>query len=151
MEEATQNEGQKAVLIGHSAGGWLARAVLSDGSWPPQGKNKIMTAFSLLSLSTSSSHDHGLLFMVNVCLIDPPPFLLGVSAMSQTDATEAKAVISNCITLGTPHFPPEPPVMDMTRGALTHVHVTYPGAYLKNKGIGYTTVVGNALTGVAIE
>lgn len=31
------------------------------------------------------------------------------------------------MTLGTPHLPPEPPGVDMTRGALTHVHENYPG------------------------
>jgi len=75
----------------------------------------------------------------------------GVRIPTLSGSSEAKSVISSCVTLGTPHFPPNPPVMDMTRGALTYVDANYPGAYLKNKGISYTTVVGNALMGVAIE
>ncbi len=35
VEEAhAQSDGERVLLVGHSAGGWLARAMLADGTWP---------------------------------------------------------------------------------------------------------------------
>lgn len=95
----TEAEGNKALLVGHSAGGWLARAALGDGTW------------------------------------------------AGAAAEEASDLVRGCVTLGSPHLPPAPPGMDVTRGALVHVHVNYPGAFLKNKGISYLTVAGVAVEG----
>lgn len=64
-------------------------------------------------------------------------------------AAEARELVQGCVTLGTPHLPPAPPGVDMTRGALTHVHENYPGAFLKGQGIAYTTVAGVAVEGQA--
>lgn len=55
------------------------------------------------------------------------------------------SVISGMVTLGTPHLPPQPPVMDMTRGALTFVDQEYPGAFLQKDGVFYCTVAGQAI------
>jgi hypothetical protein len=54
-------------------------------------------------------------------------------------------VISGFVSLGSPHLPPPPPVMDMTRGALTYVDQNFPGAFLKDQGIWYATVAGKAV------
>ena len=78
----SENEGRKALLVGHSAGGWLARAALGDGTW------------------------------------------------AGAAAEEASELVRGCVTLGSPHLPPAPPGVDMTRGALVHVHVNYPGTFL---------------------
>lgn len=54
-------------------------------------------------------------------------------------------MVQGCVTLGTPHLPPAPPGVDMTRGALSFVDANYPGAFLKDQGITYTTVAGVAV------
>lgn len=53
------------------------------------------------------------------------------------------------VSLGAPHLPPPPTVMDMTRGALRITHETFPGSYHKN--MFYITVIGNSVTGVEQE
>lgn len=70
---------------------------------------------------------------------------LGDGQWAGSAATEASELVQGCVTLGTPHLPPAPPGMDMTRGALTHVHENYPGAFLKGRGVSYTTVAGAAV------
>jgi PGAP1-like protein len=86
-------EPTKVILMGHSAGGWLARAV----------------------------------FFLNVNLDH----------------------VEGIVTLGTPHVPPPPELMDMTRGALKHTASTFPGAYHDN--LFYITVVGDAVKGIKQE
>lgn len=54
------------------------------------------------------------------------------------------------VTLGSPHLPPPPEVMDMTRGALRITNEDFPEAYHK-EDIFYLTVIGKALTGVKQE
>lgn len=49
------------------------------------------------------------------------------------------------VTLGSPHLPPLAGTPDMTRGALTFVDNTFPGAYLKDH-LFYMTVAGTAVT-----
>lgn len=96
------------VLIGHSAGGWLARAAMGYYC-------------SLLSINNK------------------------------------KAGVVGLVTLGTPHLPPPPEVMDMTRGALRITNQDFPGAYYderynkdnnnNNTDVFYLTVIGNSITG----
>lgn len=97
--------GKPAVLIGHSAGGWLARAMMSDGRWRS---------------------------------INP---LTGNRPLSSD-------MVCGLVTLGTPHQPPSEPYSDPSRGALSHVHEYYPGAYLRDRGkIFYLSVAGNSVRG----
>jgi pimeloyl-ACP methyl ester carboxylesterase len=51
------------------------------------------------------------------------------------------------VTLGAPHTPPPPEIMDMTRGALRITHEEFPGAF-HAPGLFYITVIGNAIRGV---
>jgi pimeloyl-ACP methyl ester carboxylesterase len=51
------------------------------------------------------------------------------------------------VTLGAPHLPPPPEIMDMTRGALRITNERFPGAYHKPDGLFYITVIGNAIAG----
>lgn len=53
--------------------------------------------------------------------------------------------IAGLVTLGSPHAPPPPQVMDMTRGALLWTDRTYPGAYWRD--VFYLTVMGDAIAG----
>lgn len=98
------------ILVGHSAGGWLARAAL------------------------------------------------GYLSQSEGEGSTAPAIPLECIlglvTLGTPHLPPPPQIMDMTRGALRITHELFPGAYHqsspanKRESMFYLTVMGDAIQGV---
>jgi pimeloyl-ACP methyl ester carboxylesterase len=56
------------------------------------------------------------------------------------------------VTLGSPHLPPPPDIMDMTRGALKITNAKFPGAYYKDatspeNSLFYITVMGNAIQG----
>lgn len=80
---------QTVTLVGHSAGGWLARAVLSDEA--------------------------------------------------------ARAQVSGLVSLGTPHLPPPPGGNDVTRGALTWLNLSYPGAFFES--VRYVSVAGKTVLG----
>ncbi|CEM20650.1 unnamed protein product [Vitrella brassicaformis CCMP3155] len=97
----------KVVLVGHSAGGWLARAVMGDGTWRNETDEET-----------------------------------GESTVEYT-----QDIVQGVISLGSPHYPPPPPALDMTRGVLTYVCREYPGTFHKEKGIFYVSVVGDAVTG----
>ena len=110
IDELTDNQDDVAVvLIGHSAGGWLARAALGFGSCTSTGRPENNTYGAAISLDC----------------------VLGM------------------VTLGTPHLPPPPEVMDMTRGALRITHEQFPGAH--HDGLFYITAIGNAIQGVKQE
>lgn len=116
-DENNNNNNTKVVLVCHSAGGWLARACLGF--------------LGTSSSSSSTSLDKTEKQTVNV------------------DATNIQIPLNRIlgvVTLGAPHLPPPPHVMDMTRGALRITHETFPGAY-HNDDIFYITVAGNAVRG----
>jgi len=85
--------GQRAVLLGHSAGGWLARALMQR-----EGRGWV------------EAHVRGL------------------------------------VTLGSPHLPPPPGVMDMTQGCLRNLDASQPGAYFADCMF-YATIAGAAVRG----
>lgn len=58
--------------------------------------------------------------------------------------------IAGVVTLGSPHAPPPPELMDMTRGALKWTDQTFPGAFYRDD-LFYLTVAGNAIAGVEQE
>ena len=98
-EAYAKSNGQSVLLLGHSAGGWLARAAMGDGVWCAE--NQIRTAERIKCLAT-------------VGAIHRPP----------TD-------VSSCVT----------------RGALAYTNVNYPGAFLKEEGVGYVSIGGDAILG----
>jgi hypothetical protein len=137
---------EKVILIAHSAGGWLARAALGDGSWD--------TTSTFDDVDSSSSS------------ISPP---------TTTTTTRASDRIRALITLGAIHKVPAyshpqqehgieeddkttnhntspsrrgGPSSCVTRGALDYVNSMYPGPYLMNEGIAYISVGGDAIVGV---
>lgn len=90
-------------LVGHSAGGWLARAYLADPAF-----------------NTPEAIANG----------EPNP------------------AVATLTSLGTPHIPPcRTKARDMTGGALTWLHNTYPGAYWSEAGVRYVCVAGRAVVG----
>lgn len=110
IEEAYNRAGgaEKVILIGHSAGGWLARAALGDGSWDVTG--------------------------------------------SAGDARAADRVRA-LVTIGAIHRPPAGGAAStcVTRGALSYLDETYPGAYLASEGVAYVSVGGDAVVGAKQE
>lgn len=97
VRELFQQTGESVTLLGHSAGGWLARGILCDGRWNYDSET------SERSIKGQSS-----------------------------DITPCSDLVLGLITLGTPHYSPVGS-MDMTRGAIRHVNLNYPGAYLSNR------------------
>ena len=94
-----QSGGEKVLLLAHSAGGWLARAAMADGTWCEV--NRIQTSDRVRCLVT-----------------------MGAIHKEPTDA-------STCVT----------------RGALKNTNDMYPGAFLKDTGIGYVSIGGAAIVG----
>ena len=102
-EQQEGDEKQTVLVLGHSAGGWLARAAMSDGVW-------------------SSDHDDG-------------------NEVRTSDRIRCLA------TLGAIHKLPEEESTCVTRGALKYTEENYPGAFLRDEGIGYVSVGGAAIVG----
>mmetsp|Transcript_31578 Transcript_31578/g.76248 ORF Transcript_31578/g.76248 Transcript_31578/m.76248 type:complete len:447 (-) Transcript_31578:4864-6204(-) len=94
-----QSGGEKVLLLAHSAGGWLARAAMADGTWCEE--NDIQTCDRVRCLAT-----------------------MGAIHEEPMDA-------STCVT----------------RGALKNTNEMYPGAFLKDTGIGYVSIGGAAIVG----
>ena len=111
IEEAYLNagSGEKVIVIGHSAGGWLARAALGDGSWD----------------ITSNDDSYS------------------------TDTIRAADRVRALVTIGAIHKPPAGNAVStcVTRGALSYLDQTYPGAYHSKEGVAYVSVGGNAIIG----
>lgn len=59
--------------------------------------------------------------------------------------------VCGVVTLGAPHLPPPPEIMDMTRGALRLTNENFPGAHHANDRIFYMTIVGDAVRGIKQE
>ena len=98
--------GNRVLVVGHSAGGWLARAGMGDGVWP-----------------AASADDES------------------------TTTIRTAQRICGLVTVGAIHKPPENVGTCVTRGALAYTDQTYPGAFLKDEGVGYVSVGGDAIVG----
>jgi pimeloyl-ACP methyl ester carboxylesterase len=66
---------------------------------------------------------------------------------TSTDKRIDLSRICGLVTLGAPHDPPPPTVMDMTRGALRDTAQRFPGAF-HNDQFFYMTVIGDAVRGI---
>ena len=71
---------------------------------------------------------------------------LGCGETEDAEIPSFRDKIAGLVTLGSPHAPPPPQVMDMTRGALLWTDKTYPGAYWQDD-LFYLTVMGDAIAG----
>jgi pimeloyl-ACP methyl ester carboxylesterase len=125
MEELCDNHDKeeeetcRVIFVGHSAGGWLGRAALGFGSQKPTEENGAKGFNEQTTLPTPP--------------LGPPINLDNVLGL---------------VSLGAPHLPPPPGVMDMTRGALRITNEQFPGAFHKNKdGIFYLTAIGLSVQG----
>eukprot|EP00584_Thalassiosira_punctigera_P001476 CAMPEP_0172531722 /NCGR_PEP_ID=MMETSP1067-20121228/5005_1 /TAXON_ID=265564 ORGANISM="Thalassiosira punctigera, Strain Tpunct2005C2" /NCGR_SAMPLE_ID=MMETSP1067 /ASSEMBLY_ACC=CAM_ASM_000444 /LENGTH=389 /DNA_ID=CAMNT_0013316125 /DNA_START=191 /DNA_END=1360 /DNA_ORIENTATION=+ len=113
IEEAYVKAGgeERVILVGHSAGGWLARAALGDGSWDAE---------------------------------DGEP-----GDNDSNSEVRASDRVRALITIGAIHKPPAGNAAStcVTRGALSYLDQTYPGAYLSKEGVAYVSVGGDAVLG----
>ena len=104
-------------MVGHSAGGWLARAAMGDGVWSSTEKN-----------GNADNGDDG-------------------SKGDDDVLVRTKDRIRCLVTIGAIHKVPETPSTCVTRGALKNTQEMYPDAFLRDEGIGYVSVGGNAIIG----
>jgi len=100
-----ENGCTKVLLVGHSAGGWLARAAMGDGVW------------------TNDDNEEG------------------------TKDIRTADRIRCLVTVGAIHKVPSDPTTCITRGALKNTDEMYPGALLREEGVGYVAVGGRAVKG----
>ena len=112
-----ESGGEKVILIGHSAGGWLARAAMGDGVWADADANESANANANESANESAG----------------------------SISTDER--IACLVTIGAIHRTPRDAKSCVTRGALKFVEDRYPGAFLKEKGITYVSVGGSAIAG----
>lgn len=113
-----QQDSDRVILLGHSAGGWLARAYLADTeryAIPTAGDGDVETR--------------------------------GDGARGAEGEDLPLAHVAGLVSLGTPHSGPpvESGVRDMTGGAVAWVDRTWPGAFFKDKGVAYVAVAGRAV------
>lgn len=167
------NPGSSQVdLIGHSAGGWLARAYLGDTKYFDPPANEAMVAGGRRSNATrgamaDSSHGEGQLSFLELFsrLFDLFFGFLSSSKDSynapssspdtikeaevELEPLKPSPFVRSIVTLGTPQRPAgkDKGKRDMTGGALTWVHKTYPGAFFSAAGIKYVTVGGRTVRG----
>lgn len=109
---------EKVLLIGHSAGGWLARAAMADGTWFCSDENDDDDD---TSESSSSNNNNNIV--------------------------RTSDRIRCLVTLGAIHKVPNDKSKCVTRGALQYTDENYPGAFLKDEGIGYVSIGGAAIVG----
>ena len=128
---ATADPNAKIVVVGHSAGGWLARAAVGYGSEAYQKEENEETAKNGSNRNRNSENSNNDRIGIDIDRI------LGI------------------VTLGSPHLPlpntrrkmkmiPDESIMDITGGALRDTNTKFPGAYFRDKMF-YITAVGNAV------
>ncbi|MEW5308207.1 MAG: hypothetical protein WDW38_000183 [Sanguina aurantia] len=106
-------------LIGHSAGGWLARAYLADP------KYMSMDPGSVRALLTSDAVSGG-----------------------GGGGSVPNPRVRSLVTLGSPQRPPlKEKGRDMTGGAQGWLDTSFPGAFFAPQGVRYTTVAGRTVRG----
>lgn len=118
-EAYAKNKGDncRVLVIGHSAGGWLARAGMGDGSW-----------CSLIEEETEQNE-------------------IDISADKDEITTRTADRICGLVTVGAIHKPPEGVASCVTRGALAFTDQSYPGAFLQDEGVAYVSIGGAAIVG----
>jgi len=108
------------ILVGHSAGGWLGRAAMGFGSDSSNGNS---------NEEADTEKDDS-------------------SDSSPSGPSVDLSKILGIVSLGAPHLPPPPDVMDMTRGALRITNEQFPGSFhMPEQQIFYLTVIGNTIQG----
>jgi len=117
----TESGGEKVLVIGHSAGGWLARAAMADGIWS-ESESESETA-----AEDENNNDE--------------------ADKSSTVVVRTSERIRCLATIGSIHAVPDQESTCVTRGALKYTDENYPGAYLKKEGIGYVSIGGAAIVG----
>lgn len=123
IEEAYNSAGrdEKVIMIGHSAGGWLARAALGDGSWDD------MVDITAMNDANDASGD----------------------GATESSSPRASDRVRALVTIGAIHKPPAGDAAStcVTRGALSYLDQMYPGAFLAEEGVAYVSVGGDAVFG----
>lgn len=177
--DSTREEFQsdKVILVGHSAGGWLGRAIIAHPRWSnasplnaaiqkdsvTREEEEMKRALWLGGGSTAWLEKVGLVWRAGKfdTIIDAP--IRGDVTIAETEDMGQGMVsdqrtwedegpheaVAALVTLGTPHVPPCPTTgkKDMTGGALTWVHSSWPGAHFASRGLAYVSVASRAVRG----
>jgi hypothetical protein len=153
-----KEENVKVVLLGHSAGGWLARAAVGYGL------EQCSDACGAGS-NVEEEHAHAPVHCGSTwknmfqwakrewdLSLRKAPFRRDDKVKQEEVRKQRLALkhITGIVTLGTPHAPPPQDALDITRGALRITHDTFPGAF-HHPDIFYITVAGAGLPGVEAE
>ncbi|KAL7566438.1 hypothetical protein ACA910_000918 [Epithemia clementina (nom. ined.)] len=126
IQSLCPDENDRVVLVGHSAGGWLARAALGHCSSRKRStttENGEREKAGDNNNNINNNHDD-----------DKSRFPL--------------ERVLGLVTLGTPQSPPPPPVEDVTRGALRLTNELFPNNFHAGDNLFYITVMGESVEGV---
>lgn len=140
---------EKVILIGHSAGGWLARAALGDGSWAIISTIITNDDDANISSSISSSNSNTTASSSIIRASDRIRALITLGAIHKVPAYSQHGEEDDTTTkYETYSSSGGGPSSCVTRGALAYVNTMYPGPYLSNEGVTYISVGGDAIVGV---
>lgn len=128
--EDQSSDGAPVTLLAHSAGGWLSRVFLLEVSilCSPS----VDDAWSLISRMNIASDALRLQFITPAsCAHSLPNDSCLLAGTVEFDAALQEGVgrVDRLVSLGSPHNPPPPGVIDQTRGILSHVAATSPGNF----------------------
>ncbi|KAF8073250.1 METTL7A [Scenedesmus sp. PABB004] len=135
---------ERVVLLGHSAGGWLARAFLADAEFlPPELRDEARERRRAADAAARASGDGWDSDTLGSTTWEEEEALGGGVALLPNPAVAA------LVTLGTPQRPPPAGsgARDMTGGALGWVDAALPGAAHAARGVAYVSVAGRAVRG----
>ena len=161
------NPGTRQVdLVGHSAGGWLARAYLGDPKYQGGNKGQKLGQDDGRRVEDESPGSLSLvelfsrIFDLFLGLLSSQPRPTSNSTSNASDLGDSQQLetrglrtpnplVRSLVTLGTPQRPAgeDKGKRDMTGGALTWVHKAYPGAYFASEGVRYVSVGGRTVKG----
>lgn len=157
----SEPEVSQVILVGHSAGGWLARAFTGDPQWFVDAAACTPDALALRASGSNTAKEGQQVISAIAADSDalgPVGAQQGLPSVDEDDTGPAEAASGTCsptpnpavaaiVTLGSPQRPPSTG-LDVTGGAQKWVDTSFPGAFYKDMGIGYVCVCGKTVEGV---
>lgn len=155
----SNSESSQVVLIGHSAGGWLARAFTGDPQWFVDSSSCTPDSLTMrarmahdpsqgaeVAAAISADSDTNEVAGLRQASLDEDDVGL-VEALPGTCSPTPNPAVAAIVTLGSPQRPPING-RDVTGGAQGWVDTNFPGAFYKDAGVEYVCVCGKTVEGV---